>query len=143
MSCKSAIYAANQSQSSITISVSQPSVIVPLGTVIRRFGCELQLSGNGIVIDNNGYYDVQANVTVTPAAAGNYTLTLFKDGVAVPGAVQQINATAGNPVGFNIPAIVRQSCCASSVLTLAISTAATLPATATINNVGIVVENVS
>ena len=143
MSCKSAIYAANQSQNSITISASQPNVIVPIGTVIRRFGCDLQLSGNGIIIDNNGYYDVQANVTMTPAAAGDYTMTLLKDGTAVPGATQQINATEGNPIGFNIPAIVRQSCCSSSVLSLAISTTAELPATATIDNVGIVVEGIS
>lgn len=143
MSCKSAIYAANQSQGSITISDSQPSVIVPLGTALRRFGCELQLSGNGIIIENKGYYDVQVNATVTPAAEGSYTLTLLKDGTVIPGATQQIYATAGNPIGFNIPAIVRQSCCTSSVLSLAISTTATLPAAVIINNVGVVVESIS
>lgn len=143
MSCKSAIYAANQSQGSITISDSQPNAIILLGSVVRRIGCDLQLSGNGIIIDNKGYYNVQANVTMTPAAAGDYTMTLLKDGTAVLGATQQISAAEGTPIGFNIPAIVRQSCCESSVLSLAISTTATLPATTTINNVGIVVEKIS
>ena len=51
---------------------------------------------------------------------------------------------ANEPViAFNIPALVRLQCCNSSAtLTLELSTTATLPATVTVNNVGVVVEKV-
>lgn len=143
MSCKSAIYTANTSPSTITLTTAQPTSTLSLGTVIRRFGCNIQLSGNGILLDGQGYYDVDASVTLTPVAAGNYTISLLADGVAVPGANQTMTAGAGATVNFNIPALVRLQCCDSSAtLTLVLSTTATLPATVTVNNVGVVVEKI-
>lgn len=143
MSCKSALYSANTSPATITLTTAQPTATLSLGTVIRRFGCNVQLSGNGILLDGQGYYDVDASVTITPVAAGNYTVSLFADGVAVPGATQTVTAGAAATVNFNIPALVRLQCCDSSAtLTLVLSTAATLPATATVNNVGVIVEKI-
>lgn len=143
MSCKSAIYVASTSPTTITLTAAQPSGTLPLGTVIRRFGCNAQLSGNGILLDGQGYYDVDSSVTITPVTAGNYTVTLFRDGAAVPGATQTIAAAAAGPVAFNIPALVRLQCCSSSAtLTLVLTTSAALPATVTINNVGVVVEKI-
>lgn len=143
MSCKSAIYTANTSATNVTLTAAQPTASLPLGTTIRRFGCNTQLSGNGILIEGQGYYDIDSSVTITAPAAGNYTVTLFEDGVPVPGATQTVVAAATGIVSFNIPAIVRLQCCSSSsTLTLVISTTATLPATITINNVGMVVEKI-
>ena len=143
MSCKSAIYTANTSPSTITLTAAQPSATLPLGTVIRRFGCNAQLSGNGILLDGSGYYDVDASVTITPVAAGDYTVSLYRDGVAVPGATQTVTAVAAAAVNFNIPALVRLQCCDSSAtLTLVLTTTATLPAEVTVNNVGVVVEKI-
>lgn len=143
MSCRSAIYTANTSTSIITPTTAQPSATLPLGTVIRRFGRCTQLSGNGILVEGEGYYDVDASVTLTAAAAGDYTLTLFKDGIAVPGATQTVTAAAADVIAFNIPALVRLQCCDSSAtLSLVLTTTATLPATVTLNNVGMVVEKV-
>lgn len=141
MSCKSAIYTANTSVNTITLTTAQSSASLPLGTVIRRFGRNIQLSGNGILIEGEGYYDVNSSITITPTTAGNYTITLFKDGVAVPGATQTVTAAAASAVAFNIPAIIRLQCCDSSAtLSLVITTTAALPAVITLNNVGIVVE---
>lgn len=143
MSCKSAIYTANTSPATITLTAAQPSATLPLGTVIRRFGCNAQLSGNGILLDGSGYYDVDASVTLTPVAAGDYTVTLYRDGVAVPGAAQTVTAVAAAAVNFNIPALVRLQCCDSSAtLTLVLTTAAALPAEVTVNNVGVVVKKI-
>lgn len=143
MSCKSALYSANTSPATITLTAAQSTATLSLGTVIRRFGCNVQLSGNGILLDGQGYYDVDASVTITPVAAGNYTVSLFADGVAVPGATQTVTAAAAATVNFNIPALVRLQCCDSSAtLTLVLSTAATLPATVTVNNVGVIVEKI-
>lgn len=85
MSCKSAIYTADPSSTVLTLSTAAGTAI-PLGTTIRRFGCNAVLSGNGVLLKGQGYFDVDASVTFTPTAAGAYTVTLFKDGVAVPGA---------------------------------------------------------
>lgn len=143
MSCKSAIYTANTSANTITLTAAQPTAALPLGTVIRRFGRNIQLSGTGILLDGEGYYDVDASVTLTTAAAGNYTVALFRDGVAVPGATQTVTAVAGASITFNIPALVRLQCCDSSAtLTLVLTTTATLPATITVNNVGVVAEKI-
>lgn len=141
--CKSAIYVENTSPATLTLTEQQPAATLALGTVNRRFGRNIQLSGNGILIDGEGYYDVDASVTVTPAAAGTYTVQLYKDGVAVPGATQSITAVADAAIAFNIPALVRLQCCDSSAtLTLVLTTTATLPATVTQNNVGVVVEKI-
>ena len=67
--CKSAIYTANTSPVTLNLTVQQPSAALPLGTVIRRFGRNIQLSGTGILIEGEGYYDVDESVTATPAAA--------------------------------------------------------------------------
>ena len=138
MSCKSAIYAADPSGTVLTLSTATGTVI-PLGTTVRRFGCNAVLSGNGVLLNGQGYFNVDASVTFTPTAAGTYTVTLFKDGVAVPGATQTITAAAAGTVPVNIPAIVRNQCCDStSTLTLVV-TSATVPATVTIDNAAVVV----
>lgn len=141
---KSAIYTANQRPYPTTLTTAQPTAQLELGTVIRRFGCNAQLSGSGILLDGQGYYDVDTNVTITPEVAGDYTIALYEDGVAVPGAQQTVTVPAiGDAIAFNIPALVRLQCCNSSAtLTLVLSTTATLPTTVTINNVGVLVEKV-
>lgn len=143
MNCNSAIYTSNTSPTAITLTAGQPTATLPLGTVIRRFGRNIQLSGNGILVDGEGYYDVSASVTLTPVTAGDYTVTLYQDGAAVPGASQTITAAAAAAIAFNIPALVRLGCCGSSAtLALVISTTAALPADVTVNNVGIVVKKI-
>lgn len=143
MSCKSAIYTANTTPATITLTTAQPTATLSLGTVIRRFGGNVQLSGNGILVEGSGYYDVDASVTATPATAGNYTMTLYQDGVAVPGATQTVTAAAAASIAFNISALVRLQCCNSSAtLTLVLSTTAALPVTVVVNNVGVVVEKI-
>lgn len=109
----------------------------------RRFGCNARLNGTGILVSGEGYYDVDASVTMTPAEAGNYTVNLIADGVLVPGATQTVTAVADSAIAFNIPALVRLACCNSSAtLTLQLTTSATLPATVVINNTGVVVEKI-
>lgn len=77
-------------------------------------------------------------VTVTPAAAGTVTVTLYKDGVAVPGATASATAAANGTVDLSIPALVRQVCCAEgSALTLVLAGAA-----ATVNNVALRVQRI-
>lgn len=140
---KSAIYTSNTSATSITLTTQQPTATIPAGTTIRRFGCNLKLSGSGILAQGEGYYDIDSSVTVTAESAGNYTIKLIADGVEIPGASQTITAAAGSVISFNIPAILRIACCKSAyTVTLQISTTAALPVTVTVNNVGVVVEKI-
>lgn len=133
---KSAIYTANTSPSALVISTTSPFATIPLGSTIRRFGCNLQQVGNGIAAQGTGYYKINASVTLTPTAAGNVTVVAFKDGVAIPGATATESVTTvGNTVSVPITAIIRNTCCDSSTLTFALTTAS-----ATINNIAVTVE---
>lgn len=137
MSCKSALYAAMQTPTAVAV-----DGVIPLGSLIRRYGCDLSLNGNAVNIaggnQSAGYYDVDASVTVTPTAVGTVTITLYKDGVAVPGATASAAGAAGAPVVLAFPALVRQVCCAAgSALTLVLTGAA-----ATVNNVALRVQRI-
>lgn len=133
MSCKFALYAVMQTPTAVAV-----DGVIPLGSLIRRYGCDVTLNGNAVNITGAGYYDVDASVTVALAAAGTVTATLFKDGVAVPGATASASGAAGAPVVLAFPALVRQACCASgTALTLVLTGAA-----ATVNNVAMRVQRI-
>ena len=133
MSCKSALYAVMQTPTAVAV-----DGVIPLGSLIRRYGCDVTLNGNAVNITGAGYYDVDASITVALAAAGTVTATLFKDGVAVPGATASASGAAGAPVVLAFPALVRQACCASgTALTLVLTGAA-----ATVNNVALRVQRI-
>ncbi len=132
---KAAIYTVNQGAQALQI-----GSVISLGSIIRRFGCKcnnaLDLNGNGITINEPGYYDVDASITATAAAAGTVTATLLRDGVAVPGAVASATATAAaaGTVALPITALVRKDCGCSGGSTLTLVLGGTA---ATINNVAL------
>ena len=100
---------------------------VPLGAVVRRYGCALTLNGNGIAVVPAGYYAVDVNLTVLPTAAGNVTATLLLDGIAVPGAVATATAAAaGDAVNLNIAALIRNVCQGVRTLTVVLDAAGTV-----------------
>ena len=112
--------------------------VIPLGSLIRRYGCDISLNGNAVNLSGAGYYDVDASITVAPTAAGTVTATLVKDGVAIPGATASAAKAAGAPTVLSFPALVRQACCAAgSALTLVLTGAA-----ATVNNVALRVQRI-
>lgn len=132
---KSAIYTANTTTQAVSVGGT-----LSLGTVIRRFGCDLSQNGNSITIDgcnSSGYYDVNASITAAPTAAGAVTVTMFRNGVAVPGATASAAvSTANNPVALPITAIIRERCCGDdSALTLVLTGTA-----ANVSNVAVTVE---
>lgn len=130
---KSAIYTANSATQAVAIGGT-----LALGSIIRRFGCAVNLNGNGITLSEPGYYDVDASIVVAPTAAGTVTVTLFQDGVAVPGATASATTTAAaDAVTLNIPALVRVMCNSNSILTLVLTGAAS-----SVTNVAFVVEKI-
>ena len=133
MSCKSALYTAMQTPTAVAV-----DGVIPLGSLIRRYGCDISLNGNAVNLTGAGYYDVDASITATLTAAGTVTATLYKDGVAIPGATASASGAANGVVNLSIPALVRQACCASgSALTLVL-----IGAAATVSNVALRVQRV-
>lgn len=106
---RSLIQTANQSNQTVAV-----NSIIGLGSTQRRFGCNLRLSGNGIEVLGEGYYTIDANVSITPTAAGAITIALFQDGVQIPGAIAFTTGTAAAPEAVSIPATIRLGCCDST-----------------------------
>ena len=115
--------------------------IVPLGTVIRRFGCNTALEGDSITCYGRGYYEVNASVTMTPVAAGTIGVQLYQDGVAVPGGMAYATGTAGEPLSLSFPALVRQTQCGATSLSLRLHSG-TATTGATVSNCSVTVEKV-
>lgn len=103
---RSAIYTTNSSVQAVAIN----GIINP-GTVVRRFGCNLNLSGNAIRLEGEGYYNFSCSITAAPTAAGTMTVTAYKDGVAIPGATASASTSvADNPINLNLDFILREPC---------------------------------
>ena len=130
---RSLIQVANQSTQTVAIN----SIISP-GAVQRRFGCNCRLSGNAIEVSGEGYYTIDAAVTVAPTAAGTVTVALFNNGVQVPGIIAYGSvSTAGNPITLPLVGTIRQGCCCDSADTL---TLVLLAGAGTVPNVSMRVE---
>ncbi len=85
---------------------------IPLGTVLRRFGCNCRLSGNAVEIEGAGYYTISGTVTLAPTAIGNVTVAVQCDNVPISGAtVTGSVSTVGNSVTLPIETTVRLGCC--------------------------------
>lgn len=133
MSCKSALYTANTTPQTVAVGST-----IALGTIIRRFGCGANLSGNAVSLTSQGYYDVDVSVTAVPTAAGTVTVTLLQDGVAIPGATASATVdAAATSVNLNISAIARLAGCNCSVSNL---TLLLTGATSIVTNAAVTVE---
>ena len=132
MSCKSALYMANTQTQVLAV-----DSVISFGTIIRRFGQNINGSATNVEITGQGYYDVDANFSILGTGTGTATITLYKDGVAIPGASALITTadTVRNQV--SIPCIIREKCCCASTITAVLSGTGT-----TITNAAIVVEKV-
>ena len=107
---KSLIQTTNQSQQNVAV-----NSIISLGSVLRRYGCNLRLSGNGIEVTGEGYYKIDSNVSVSPTAAWPVTVALYNNGVQIPGAIAYGSvSTAGNPITLPLETTIRQACCCDS-----------------------------
>lgn len=103
---RSLIQVANQSTQTIN-----DNSIINLGSTQRRYGCNLRLSGNAIEVNGEGYYSIDAAVSVAPTAVGAVTVALYNNGVQVPGAIAYDYAsTAAQPVTVPIVATIRHGC---------------------------------
>lgn len=57
MSCKSAIYTAMQTPTEVAV-----NGVIPLGSLIRRYGCDISLNGNAVNIVGKGIKDIMMSM---------------------------------------------------------------------------------
>ena len=134
MTCKSAIYTVNNTGTTITVADGTTAQI-PYGSIIRRYGQNVQLNGGSIQCCGSGYFDVDQHLIVTPTAAGPITIQLFQDSKPISGATATLEGEADTPLVLPIKALVRNcGCDCNSILTT------TINADCTINNFATVVE---
>lgn len=130
---KSLIQTVNQSTQSVAV-----NSIIGLGSVIRRYGCNIRFNGNAVEVVGEGYYKIDANITLAPTAAGNVTVSLCKNGVPITGATATGSvSTAGQSVTLPIQTTIREGCgCdGGTALTLVLVTGAS-----TVSNVAMRVD---
>lgn len=130
---KSLIQTANQSPQTVA-----DNGIISLGSVQRRYGCNLRLSGNGIEVNGEGYYKIDACVSVAPTVSGDVTVAIYNNGAQIPGAIAYgSTSTAENPVCLPLTATIRQACCCDSADNI---TLVLLAGAGTVSNVSLRVE---
>ena len=110
MSCKSLIYVATTTPSAVLANGT-----LPLATIVRRRGRDVNLSGNSIAITDTGsnYYRVTVTATFTAPVAGTIALDLQQNGVAVTGATASTTITTATTEvrSLSFTAIVRTFNC--------------------------------
>ena len=124
---KALMYAVNTNDQTGTIN---------FGSIIRRYGKNINLSGGNPVIRGEGYYRIDTNFNITGGAAGLVTIGLYRNGVLIPGS--EVSLTVANTVQYVVamPSVaVREYCCNESNITAVISGVA-----ATVTNATILVE---
>lgn len=132
---KSAIYTTNTTSQAMAVG----SAISP-GTVIRRFGQNLTLVGDAINVNGAGYYSINASFILTATNAGTVSITLVKDGVAIPGAVASATLAVGDVATISINSLIREfGCCCDNNSNISFILSGTAE---TVSNVSIVAERI-
>lgn len=132
MSCSSALYASNRNTQVIPAGV--PTVI-DFGQIVRKSGNQINMSGGNVSILSAGYYDMDANFTLS-ATAGEVRIQLFQNGTPIPGAYAIVTAVADALYSVTIPDIIKNT--SEEVITAV----ATSDGEITISNAAIKVEKI-
>ena len=106
MSCKSLIDVATTTSTAVVAGGT-----LPLATIVRRRGSEVNANGNSVTITDCGsnYYFVVVTATFTAPVAGIVTLNLQQNGVTVSGGTASTTITTATTEvrSLSFPAIVR------------------------------------
>lgn len=126
---KSALYTVNTNSQALAVGNT-----IDLGQIIRRFGCNANLINNNTVrINGQGYFKVNAVITITGTTAGPVNINLLKDGSNVISSSESV--TEGGIVTIPLQALVRE--CNCSNLTFELSGTAE-----TVSSITVIVEKI-
>lgn len=99
--------------------------VVPVGSVVRRYGPALTPTYNGVNATACGYYDVFVGMTIAPAAVGSVTAQVLINGVPYTGAQATVTASvADTPHSIVIPTCIRVFCNSTATISVSLDAAA-------------------
>ena len=114
---KSLLYGVNGTPQTIAIGDR-----VNFGNIVRRYGCNLNMSGGEVFVTGEGYYNIDSSITFVAGAAGIATITLLRNGSIIPGAGASKTVAEGDTITLTVPpSVIRQKCCGESTITAVIS----------------------
>lgn len=126
MSCSKNIYAKSCVRAYNNAAQPFTAALTPLnllGTPVVDSGCSLTLNPASIQINKSGLYHLSADVTYTATEAGTAVVQLYKDGIALPCAINQNTVAADSTYTVHIETdICVNTCCVNHpAITLDIS----------------------
>lgn len=133
---KSILYVANPTSTTVTAGNA-----IPLGSVIRRYGCGTNVGATTIYINSPGYYDVDFAGTFT-GTAGDVTVNVVSNGLAIAGATASETITTATTEihSISIPTVTKIYCCAGATLSVMVASDST--STPTFSNIALRVEKI-
>lgn len=130
---KSAIYTANTNAQALAV-----GSVINLGSIIRRFGQNINLNNNNLTISGGGYYKVDCDITIAGTNAGTVTISLLKDGNVVTST--SVVLAVGDIVTVPMQALVREyGCCCDNNSNLSFVLTGT---SETINSISVIGEKI-
>lgn len=105
---KSAIYTLNTNAQALAV-----GSVINLGSIIRRFGQNINLDNNTIHIAGAGYYKISSDITVTATANGTFNISMVKDGTVIATTTETV--ASGAVVTIPLQALIREyGCCCNN-----------------------------
>ena len=115
---KSVIYTGN----SATQTTTENGTTVSFPNIVRRYGCNLDVSGGNVVATGTGYYDIDVNLTIVGTATGTADVQVYSNGTPIPYATADVVTTTDSINSVTIPCMLRNTCnCISNTITVEIS----------------------
>lgn len=114
--CNALVYMANTTSQTVPV-----DGVISFGNVIHKAGKGVYGVPGSPVIKSVGEFVIDSNFTIAAGAAGIVTVTLYKNGMVIPGANSSITATAGAVYPMTIPTVVHQSCPCDGIITAVLS----------------------
>lgn len=130
---KSALYTLNSATQALAVG----SIINP-GSIVRRFGQNVNLTGNGIGVAGAGYYNIDAVITITGTTAGTVGISIYKDGTEI--ATSQVSVAVGDIVTIPVQALIREyGCCCNNNSNITFVLTGTAE---TVSSISVIVEKI-
>lgn len=123
---KSLISAANTMPQDIPIDGT-----INFGSVTHIRGRDLRMTGGNVIATGPGYYQGDATLTFI-GSAGVTSITMYENGMKIPGKVATLTTEAGSTYTVVIPFMFRNQCCQDKTITAEISGAGITGASASI-----------
>ena len=89
-----------------------PGDVIALGMATHYKNCDTRLNGNSIIVNGNGLYRITGYATCESVGAGTASVSIYRDGVLIPGAVSEDTVAAGVDVTLPIHTVIKmKGCC--------------------------------